>query len=291
MAGAPHRREPARAPADASDGASHSEEGHAGAIPSGPDVVADRSRRAWLRWLPLAVVACASLAVLLSGAWHGLSLERLLASRAWLHAAVSEDRARAIAVAAAAYVASVVVSVPASLVLTIVCGFLFGTVTGALVAVGSATTGAAIVFTVGRHAAGDLIRARAGARIGRFADGFRRDAFGYVVFLRLLPIFPFWLTNLAPAAFGVRLGTFLAATFVGLAPGAFLYAGIGAGVEDAAAAHAAAKAACGGEGCMPPLEFGGLVSPRMVAALAALAGFAALSVVLRRWMHTRTRRA
>ena len=237
------------------------------------------------------MIAGVSLAILLSGAWHAISLERLLASRAWLHAAVAEDRPRAIAVAAATYVASVVVSVPASLVLTIVCGFLFGPVVGALVAVGSATTGAAIVFTIGCYAAGDLVRARAGRRLGRLADGFRRDAFGYVVFLRLLPVFPFWLTNLAPAAFGVRPRTFLAATFVGLAPGAGIYAGIGAGLEDAAAGHAAAKAACAASGrvCDPSLDVGSLVSPVMVGALAALAAFSLLGVALRRGMARRTR--
>jgi uncharacterized membrane protein YdjX (TVP38/TMEM64 family) len=241
--------------------------------------------RALLRWLPLGLLALASVAVLASGAYHLLSFDRMLASRAWLQSFVEADRARAILVAGLVYVCAVILSVPASLVLTMVCGFLFGIVTGALLAVASATTGAAIVFSLGRGPAADLLRRRAGPRLGRLAEGFRRDAFGYIAFLRLLPIFPFWMTNLAPAAFGVRLRTFVLATLLGLLPGAFVYAATGAGIEDAVAGHERAVAACraaGSSACDQVLTLGSLVSPKMVAGLAALAIFSLLSVVLRR---------
>lgn len=249
---------------------------------------------AWLRWLPLLLLACASIAALVSGVTHLLDFDRLMASRDWLHTAVAENRPRAIVVAALVYVGSVVISVPASLVLTVICGFLFGTVTGAVVAVCAATTGATIVFSIGRVAASDLIRRRAGPRLGRFAEGFRRDAFGYIAFLRLLPIFPFWMTNLGPAAFGVRLRTFMLATFLGLMPGAFVYAGTGAGIEDAVAVHQAAQAACrasGAAGCEARLDLRSLVTPTMLTALGALAAFALLSVVLRRRFERRTQRS
>lgn len=247
-------------------------------------------RESWLRWLPLIVLACASIAVLVSGGSHLLDFDRLMASRAWLHAAVAENPPRAVAVAVALYVASVVVSVPASLVLTILCGFLFGMVTGALIAIGSATTGAAIVFSIGRYAARDLILRKAGSRLSRLAEGFRRDAFGYVAFLRLLPLFPFWMTNLGPAAFGVRPRTFILATLVGLTPGAFVYAATGAGLEELVAAHEAAKAAClarGDGACDAALDLRTLVTPGMVLGLGALAAFALLSITLRRWLERR----
>lgn len=247
--------------------------------------------RTALRWLPLALLASASVAVVASGAYHLLSLDRLLASRAWLHAFVEEDRLRALVVAGLLYVCAVVLSVPASLLLTIFCGFLFGTVTGALLAVTSATVGAAIVFSIGRGPAGDLVRRRAGPRLAALAEGFRRDAFSYVAFLRLLPLFPFWMTNLGPAAFGVRRRIFVLATFLGLLPGAFVYAATGAGIEDVVAVHESAKAAClaaGGLDCENALTLGSLVTPKMVAGLAALAGFALLSVLLRRMLARRS---
>ena len=246
------------------------------------------------RWLPLALLVCASLAVLVSGVTQLLDLDRLAASRHWLHAAVDENQARAIVIAIATYIACVVVSVPASLVLSMMCGFLFGTVTGALVAIGSATTGASIVFAIGRHAARDVILKRAGGRLARFAEGFRRDAFGYVAFLRLLPLFPFWMTNLAPAAFGVPMRTFVLATLVGLTPGAFIYAATGAGFDALVEAHEAAKAACIAEGrapCDAALNLRALATPEVIAGLVALGCFALLSVGLRRWLERRGLRA
>ncbi|CAO4175944.1 TVP38/TMEM64 family protein [Methylorubrum populi] len=262
--------------------------------PGGTSPGPQNPRRPWLRWLPLACLALLSLGVLASGGARFLDLDRLSESRVWLQALIAEDRVRAIALASLAYVGSVVVSLPATLVLTVLAGLLFGSVTGALIAIGSATTGAAIVFSVGRFAAGDLIRRKAGPRVGRFAEGFRRDGFGYILILRLLPIFPYWITNLAPAAFGVRLRTFVLATLLGLTPGAFIYAGIGSGLEDLLSARDEAKTAClaaGGSDCAAGIDLRALVTPGMVASLAALAGFALLSLYLRRWLERRTLRA
>lgn len=246
----------------------------------------------WLRILPFAALVCLTLVVLVSGIWREISLDRLLASRDWLHDSVAQNRPRALAVAVLVYVSAVIVSVPASLVLTMIYGFLFGTLTGALTAVCSATTGAMIVFSIGRYAARDLILRRAGSWLGRFAEGFRRDAFGYVAFLRLLPIFPFWMTNLVPAAFGVRLRTFVLATFLGLLPGAFIYASLGAGVNDLAAAHAHAKALClatNGTNCEEAIDLHGLITPTTIASLVGLALLALFSVGIRRQLERRTR--
>lgn len=241
-------------------------------------------RRAW-RWLPLVLLIGLSIGVLVSGAAQILSLDRLLASRAWLRDLVEADRPRAMGVAYLVYVGAVVVSVPATLILTMVCGFLFGIVAGALVAVSAATTGAAIVFAIGRGPASDLVRRLAGPRLDALAQGFRDDAFGYIVFLRLLPLFPFVMTNLGPAAFGVTLRTFVLATACGLLPGAFVYAATGAGIEDVVAAHASAKAAClaaSGLDCDNALSVRALITPRTIAGLGGLAAFALLSVGLRR---------
>lgn len=241
--------------------------------------------RALLRWLPLALLVAASVAAIASGAYNLLSLDRLLASRAWLHAFVEADRTRAMVVAGVLYVCAVVLSVPASLLLTMVCGFLFGIVPGALLAVAAATTGATIVFSIGQGPAADLLRRRAGPRLAALAEGFRQDAFSYVAFLRLLPLFPFWVTNLAPAAFGVKRRTFVLATALGLLPGAFVYAATGAGIEDVVAAHESARAAClaaGSFDCENAISLRALVTPKMIAGLALLAGFALLTAMLGR---------
>ncbi|MDN3591275.1 TVP38/TMEM64 family protein [Methylobacterium adhaesivum] len=249
---------------------------------------ADAPRARWrrvLRWLPIAAMIATSLAILASGITRLLDLDTLLASRAWLSDAVARNPTGAMAAAILAYVGAVVVSVPATLFLTVLCGFLFGIVPGALIAVASASMGAAIVFSIGRGPASELLRRRAGPRLAGLAEGFRRDAFGYITFLRLLPIFPFWLTNLAPAAFGVSLRTFFLATILGLTPGALVYATTGAAIEEVVATHEAALAACAlGDGtrCGQALTLRSLITPTMLAGLAALAAFALLSVLLRR---------
>lgn len=252
-------------------------------------------RRGWLRWLPLLLLLALSLGIAAAGGSRLLDLDRIAEARAALQAVVAEDRARAIGLMTLVFVCGVVVSIPAvTVALTSLSGLLFGTATGAMISVGSATTGAMIVFSIGRLAAGDLIRRRAGPRLGRFAEGFRRDGFGYVLTLRLLPIFPFWMTNLAPAAFGVSALSFFLATILGLIPGAFIFSGLGAGLDELLAAREATRAAClaaGGTDCAVGLDLRSLVSPTLIAALAGLAAFALLSVYLRRRLERRTLRA
>ncbi|MDP4002080.1 TVP38/TMEM64 family protein [Methylobacterium sp. NEAU K] len=252
---------------------------------AGPASVPE-GRWRWLRrWLPLALLLCVSAIVLVSGVAQLLSLDRLLASRAWLRGFVDAGFARALVAAYLVYVGAVVVSVPATLILTMICGFLFGIVPGALTAVCAATTGAALVFAIGRGPGADLLQRMGGTRLPALADGFRRDAFGYIAVMRLLPLFPFWMTNLAPAAFGVKMRVFVLATFLGLLPGALVYATTGSGIEDVVAAHETAKAAClatGALGCDSALTLRALVTPKMVAGLAMLAVFALGSILLSR---------
>ncbi|MCJ2027696.1 TVP38/TMEM64 family protein [Methylobacterium sp. J-067] len=242
------------------------------------------------RWLPLILLVGLSVAVLVSGAAHLLSLDRLLASRAWLKAFVGEGYGRAMVVAFLVYLGAVIVSVPATLFLTMVCGFLFGIVPGALLAVCAATTGGSLVFSIGRGPGRDLLQRFGGPRLDRFAASFRRDAFGYIATFRVLPLFPFWVTNLAPAACGVTLRTFVAATFLGLLPGALVYATTGAGIEDVVAAHETARAAClaeGGTGCDDAIALSALVTPKMVAGLGSLGVFGLVTLVLSRRMRRR----
>ncbi|MBX9930704.1 MAG: VTT domain-containing protein [Methylobacterium sp.] len=249
-------------------------------------------RRDWLRWLPLVLLVSLSIAAVASGAYQYLTLDRLLDSRTFLAAAVEADPAKAMLAAWLVYVACVVASIPASVFLTILCGFLFGIGAGAAVAVAAATTGAVIVFSIGRWAAADILLRKAGPRLAGLAEGFRRDAFGYVIVLRLLPIFPFWITNLAPAIFGVRLPTFALATFVGLIPGAFAYAATGSAIEDVVASHQAAKAACieaAVNDCENALALTAFLTPRTMIGLGALAVFALASVALRHWFVRRRR--
>ena len=93
-----------------------------------------------------------------------------------------------------------------------------------------ATIGATALFLAARYAFADLLRAKAGPAIRKMEDGFREDAFNYLLVLRLVPIFPFWLVNLVPAFLGVSLKVYVIATFIGIIPGGFVYALVGNGL-------------------------------------------------------------
>jgi uncharacterized membrane protein YdjX (TVP38/TMEM64 family) len=87
-----------------------------------------------------------------------------------------------------------------------------------------------VLFVIVKPALGDPVRARLRPWLGRMEDGFNRDAFSYLLFLRLVPGFPFWAVNLVPAFLGVRLGTYVAATLIGIIPATFIFAGVGNGL-------------------------------------------------------------
>lgn len=127
------------------------------------------------------------------------------------------------------YSLSTAVSLPGGTVLSLLLGFLFGRWTGTLLIVISATLGAGAVFWLARYLFADWARQRLrqSALSQKLLDGFQDGAFNYLLFLRLVPLFPFWLVNLAPAFTSVSMRTYLIATFIGIMPGSFIFANLG----------------------------------------------------------------
>jgi len=181
------------------------------------------------RLVPLGLLAAAWIAFMLAGGNRYLSFAVLAENRDWLCSLVQQWGLLAAFGYIAIYGALVALSVPGAAVLTITGGFLFGTWTGAVCAVIGATLGATALFVAARAGLGGLAQ-RAGRFAAKLEAGFRADAFSYLLVLRLVPIFPFWLVNLVPALVGVRLGTFVLATFLGIIPGSFVYASLGSGL-------------------------------------------------------------
>src|SRR5262249_39813488 len=175
------------------------------AVPS-PTIVGPARLR---RFVPFAIVLIV-LTVILATGWHRqLSFETLVRHRVGIDAFMAQHYAAALAGFVAIYVTTAALSVPGAAVLTICGGVLFGWLAGGLAAVVGATTGATIIFSIARTACGESLIRCAGSRAESIAEGLRSDAFSYLLFLRLVPIFPFWLVNLAPAVVGVRLATFV----------------------------------------------------------------------------------
>ena len=226
------------------------------------------------RWLPLAALVTAGIAVYTTGLHHELSLAGLQHRREMLQALVAADPLLAALGFVAFYAVATALSLPGALFLTLAGGFLFGTWLGGLLSVVGATSGAVALFLIARSALGAALRDRAAPWLQRLEAGFRRDAFSYLLVLRLVPLFPFWLVNLVPAFLGVPLPTFALATFLGIIPGGVIYACVGSGLG-----------AVLDRGEQPDL--GLMLEPQVILPLLGLATLALVPVIYRRWQRQR----
>jgi uncharacterized membrane protein YdjX (TVP38/TMEM64 family) len=245
------------------------------------------------RLAPLAIVIALAAFAVLTG-WHReLSLENLVRHRSMIDAYVAERPLTAIVIYVAIYDAVVVMSLPA-VPLTICGGIVFGALSAGVATVFAATIGATIVFLIARSAIGPLIARRAGPRVTRLAAGFREDAFSYLLFLRLVPLFPFWLVNLVPALCGVGMTPFVAATALGIIPATFAYATFGAGLDSAIAAQDRAYRAClatAQQGCSLHFELWQAMTPQLAGALVVLLVLALSPLAVKRYKASREARA
>lgn len=248
-----------------------------------------RSRApAWRRFLPLAVLVFLA-AFALSMGWHRyLSFETLAMNREMLREFVAANQVLALAAYAGIYIVVVALSLPGGALLTISGGFLFGWLAGGLTTVAAATIGASILFLVARSALGETLAARAGPWLGKLRAGFQEDALNYLLFLRLVPAFPFWLVNLAPALLGVSLRVFAIGTFLGIIPGTFAFSFVGTGLDSVIDAQIAANPGClqGGE-CAFQFDPSALITRELLIAFAALGVIALLPVLIKRLRASR----
>ncbi len=182
------------------------------------------------RLLPVAVIAAGLVAFFALGLDEYLSFTALGEHRQALLAWYADNTLQLVIGYLALYVLVVAFSVPGAVWMTIGGGFLFGLVLGTALVVAAATVGAVAVFLVARYALGDYFRSKAGSTMRKMETGFRDNALSYLLVLRLVPLFPFWLVNLVPAFLGVPLRTFVIGTFFGIIPGSFVYVSVGDGL-------------------------------------------------------------
>ncbi len=127
----------------------------------------------------------------------------------------------------AIYTLATALSLPLASLLSLTIGFIFGLWVGISIILFSATLGATLVFLATRYIFADVIERKMGIKIKRFLSEFHKNDFNYLLFLRLVPLFPFWLINLAMAFTPIRLKTYVGATFIGILPGAFVFSNLG----------------------------------------------------------------
>ena len=221
------------------------------------------------RFLPLGILILAGVSFMLLGGHRYATFAALADNREWLCETVAKSGAKGALVFILGYAGFVALSVPGAALLTITAGFLFGPWLGTAYAVAGATLGATVVFLAARAGLAGLA-ARGGPVAFRLAVGFREHGLNYLLVLRLIPIFPFWLVNLAAGALGLRLWVYLVGTFIGIIPVTFIYASLGNGFSTLVE-----------EGRHPDLSI--LFEPSVFLPILGLAALALLPVVYKRW--------
>ena len=239
------------------------------------------------RWLPLVVLA-AAMALAIGMGWHKhLSFKTIGLNYEYLQASIAANLPLALLIYVAIYVAIIALSLPVGLLMTLAGGLLFGWKIGAPASVIGATIGATIVFLIVNSAVGRTLAAKAGPFVAKLRDGFQENALSYLLFLRLVPAFPFVIVNLVPALLGVRLSTFIIGTGLGIIPGTTAYSIAGAGLGSVIEAQNALYKQCLAQrpagACEYTINTSALVTRELVLAFAVLGLVALIPVALKLW--------
>lgn len=266
--------------------------------PQNTETGADVPRKSWLRRLAPLLVLAAAAGLIVSQGWHNLiSFRQLALNQQALQAWIGGNLIASLAVYAAIYVVVVALSLPGGAVLTVAGGLLFGWLLGGSVTVVAATLGATAIFLIARSSLGEPLAARAGPWLGRFRAGFQENALSYLLFLRLVPVFPFWVVNLAPALLGVKLRDYVIGTALGIVPGTFAFAFAGEGLDSVLAAQREVYQACqaqreaGDPACAFRFDPGTLITTELLIAFVALGVVALVPAMVKKLRNRSETRA
>jgi uncharacterized membrane protein YdjX (TVP38/TMEM64 family) len=239
------------------------------------------------RWAPLAILASAIVAAYYFNLNAYVSLDYLVGKRSLLQDFVASHLLGAVLIYAVVYIVIVALSLPGAGILSILGGFIFGWMLSAPVTVVAATIGAVVVFQVVKSSLGESLAKRASGFVATLSHGFARNAFSYLLFLRLVPAFPFFAVNAVAGLARVNLRTFTLATLLGIIPGAYVFAWVGRGLGSIIDAQMAKHELCvlkdGLNNCHYQFSIYALITPQIILALTALGILALLPVLLGKW--------
>jgi uncharacterized membrane protein YdjX (TVP38/TMEM64 family) len=240
----------------------------------------------WQRWLPLVLLA-AVLTLVFAMGWHKAAIREIGLNLDAIKAFVAANRFTALALFVVIYAAATVLIPPLGAVMTIGGGLVFGALYAAPAIVVGATVGATILFSIVKTSLGQALAERAGAWVEKLRAGFQDNALSYMLFLRLVPAFPFFVVNVVPGLLGVPLRTYVIGTFFGIIPGTIAYSLLGEGAGSvfakANAEYQACTAAGVGKVCTYSISFADLVTRELVIAFAALAVVSLIPVAIKYW--------
>ncbi len=170
------------------------------------------------------VIACAIIAFFYLDLGRFLSLDALKGNRDDLLAFTEANYAVAVFLFILAYIVVTGLSLPGAVILTLAGGFLFGSLFGTIFVNLGATAGATLAFLAARYMLRDWVEQKFGKWLEPLQQGFARNAFSYLMTLRLIPLFPFFVVNLVSGLTRMSVGNYVAATALGIIPGSFVYA-------------------------------------------------------------------
>ena len=221
------------------------------------------------RFIPLIILIALALIVYFSDVMKWFSFETLQAYHTTFRSWVEHHFFLVSLAYIGIYIAIAAFSLPVASYYSIFGGYLFPQPYCTIYVVIGATIGATILFSICKTALGSSLLDKVKTFLTKLEKGFSQGAVGYLLFLRFVPIFPFWLVNIAPAFFNVRLVTFAWTTFVGIIPGAFVFTQAGRGLESLLESN-------------EPFTLQGILTPEMKLALAAIGILALLPFVIKK---------
>ncbi len=239
------------------------------------------------RWLPLILLAGLIAVAYALGLQKYFSLEAIVQNHAALEDYVRDNLMVAVLIYVAIYIGVVALSLPGAGLLSIAGGFIFGWALSGTVTIFAATIGAIIVFQIVKTSLGAAIADRAGPFVKKLSAGFANDAFNYLLFLRLVPAFPFFAINAVAGLVRVDLRTYTLATLIGIIPGSYAFAWLGRGlgsiIEAQTKAHDLCVLAKGLTNCPFEISASSLITPQLLIALAVLGVVSLIPVALKKW--------
>jgi uncharacterized membrane protein YdjX (TVP38/TMEM64 family) len=240
------------------------------------------------RLVPLVLLVAATVLAYGLG-WHKLlSFETIGLHYEALRSFIGAHIVTAVLLYVMIYVAVVALSLPGGLVMTVSGGLLFGWQLAFLATVVAATIGATIIFLIARTSVGRPLVAKMGPWVERLSQGFRENALSYMLFLRLVPLFPFFIVNLVPALLNVPLKTFVVGTFFGIMPATLAFSVAGSGLGSVIEAQNQLYKACletadEKNQCAYAVDAGALITPELIAAFVLLGIVALIPVAVKKW--------
>lgn len=227
-----------------------------------------KSPRLWIAVIAVVIL----IAIRMTKLGELLSFDTLREHRDTLVTWVEANKLLASAAYVLVYVAVVAFSFPGAAILTLTGGFLFGAALGTALTVVGATVGATIVFLFAKFLLGDRAFDRLGAQYPNLVEGIRENAWSYLLVLRFVPLFPFFLVNLVAAFVGVKLSTYVLTTLFGILPGTAVYSLSGAGLGSILSQRESISVAS-------------ILTPTILFALVGLAALSLAAIPIRRKLH------